>query len=85
MLVRFDFEHKKIPLPSDDSKGILLCKALLHKPTVLGIPLQGPTDSCNQLRCIQRPVKEGVDVAGFVGSRKEVVDLPQINLGIVPS
>ena len=58
---------------------------LLHKPTVLGISLQGPTDSCSQFRCIQRPVKEGVDVAGLVGSRKEVVDLPQINLGIRPS
>ena len=78
-------EHKKIPLPSQDSKGIRLCKALLHKPTVLGIPLQGMADSCNQFRCIQRPVKEGVDVAGLVGSRKEVVDLPQVNLGIVPS
>lgn len=58
---------------------------LLHKPAVLGISLQGPSDSCNQLRCIQRPVKEGVDVAGLVGTCKKVVDPPQVNLGIVPS
>ena len=58
---------------------------LFHKPPVLGIALNGFADTCDKLGSVQRTVEERVDVTRLVGSRKEVVNPPKVNLWIVPS
>ena len=63
--------------------NIVCC--LLHKPSVLGIALDGFADTRDKLGSVQRTVEERIYVTRFVGSRKEVVNPPQINLWIVPS
>lgn len=58
---------------------------LFHKPPVLGIPLDGSADTRDKFGSVQRTVEERIDITRLVGSRKEVVNPPQINLWIVPS
>ena len=58
---------------------------LFHKPPVLGIAFNGFADTRDKLGSVQRTVEERVDVTRLVGSRKEVVNPPKVNLWIVPS
>ena len=58
---------------------------LFHKPPVLGIALDGFAYTCDKLGSVQRTVEECIYVTRLVGSRKEVINPPKVNLWIVPS
>lgn len=58
---------------------------LFYIPLVLGIALNGFAYTRDKLSSVQRTVEKRIYVTRLVRSRKEVVNLPKVDLWIVPS
>ena len=58
---------------------------LLYIPLVLGIALNRFAYTRDKLSSVQRTVEKRIYVTRLVRSRKEVVNLPKVDLWIVPS
>ena len=78
------FRKREYPCRRETARVFFFVQ-LFHKPPVLGIALDGFADTRDKLGSVQRTVEERVDVTRLVGSRKEVVNPPKVNLWIVPS
>ena len=76
--------QRKYPCRRETARVFFFVR-LFHKPPVLCIALNGFAYTCDKFGCVQRTVKECIYVTRLVGSRKEVINPPQINLWIVPS
>lgn len=56
---------------------------LVNEPRIAVIAMQGGVNSLCHFGCIERAVKEAINVAALVCSRKEIVELPHINVRAV--
>ena len=78
------FRKREYPSRRETARVFFFVR-LFHKPPVFCIALDGSAYTCDKFRRVQRSVEERVDVTRLVGSRKEVVHPPKVDLWIVPS